>query len=95
LGVLIFSDSLGSFGRNMVSLPLNTLSYIKATEARSAKAILFLETTQLIGTLGILLLTGLYILLGYNLQSAFAIGAIAGTLPLYWAVKRSTTHNLK
>lgn len=85
--VFVIGDSLRNFGQRMVAMPLNALSYKKALEAESAKAILFLETTQSIGILVSLLILVLLILAGGNLSWGFVLASLFSLLPLVAVVR--------
>lgn len=90
----IFADSLRNFGERMVSLPLTELTYKKAIEGGSGRAILFRETTFLIGGFLALLTIGLWIYFGGSLLSSFIFVALYGSLPLI-AVFRRRLHDEK
>ncbi|MCH7730265.1 MFS transporter [Patescibacteria group bacterium] len=86
--VFIIADSLENFGQRMVNLPLNALTYKKALEAESAKAILFRETTMIMGALLVLLILIGWIYFGGNLTGGFVLAAIFSTFPLVAIFKK-------
>lgn len=88
LPVFILADSIWNFGQRMVGMPLNALTYRKALEAESAKAVLFRETTLMIGALLSLLIVIAWIYLGGGLSGSFVLAAIFSTLPLVAVFKK-------
>lgn len=84
----IFADSLRNFGERMVSLPLTELTYKKAIEGGSGRAILFRETTFLIGGALALFAIAIWIYLGGSLLSSFLFVIVFGALPLIAVFKR-------
>lgn len=90
--MLILADSIENFGQIMVKVPLNALSYKKAVEAESAKAILFRETAMTIGSVIaiVILISWLFIgalvekefLLNESFQAVGFIAAASSLLPL-------------
>jgi MFS family permease len=88
LPVFILADSIWSFGQRMVAMPLNALTYRKALEAESAKAILFRETTLMIGALLSLFIMIVWTYLGGGLSGSFMLAAIFSTLPLVAVFKK-------
>lgn len=88
MSIFIIADSLWNFGQRMVGLPLNALTYNKAVEGSSARAILFRETAMLIGILISILLIIVWLLIGGGLMGSFLLAAIASTLPLIAVYKK-------
>lgn len=84
----IFADSLRHFGERMVSLPLTQLTYKKAIEGGSGRAILFRETTFLVGGLVALVTIALWIYFGGTLLTSFIFVIFFGALPLIAVFKR-------
>jgi len=90
--MLVLADSIENFGQIMVKVPLNALSYKKAVEAESAKAILFRETAMTLGSIGAITILILWIFIGRLIEPNFlidesfqAIGfiaAVSSLLPL-------------
>lgn len=92
LPIFVVADSIWNFGYRMVALPLNALTYKKAIEGGSARAILFRETTFIIGASLSLLILMAWIYLGGDLTGSFVIAAISATLPLV-AIFRRRIHD--
>lgn len=92
LPIFVIADSIWNFGYRMVALPLNALTYKKAIEGGSARAILFRETTFIIGASLSLLILMVWIYLGGDLTGSFVIAAISATLPLV-AIFRRRIHD--
>lgn len=88
------ADTVRNFGQRMVSVPLNALSYKKALEAESAKAILFYETTQIIGVVTALVILIVLVLVGGSLKAGFIIAFFFSLLPML-SVYKKRLHNLK
>ncbi len=84
----VIADSIENFGARMVALPLNALTYKKAAEAEAAKAILFRETTLIIGAFIAILVLMVWISMGGNLAGSFILGAVFSTFPLLAIFKR-------
>jgi MFS family permease len=82
LPIFVIADSIENFGQRMVNLPLNTLTYRKALEAESAKAILFRETALIIGSVSSLLILAGWVSFGGDLSGSFIIAAVFGLLPM-------------
>lgn len=78
----VLGDSIRNFGQRMVGVPLNMLSYKKASEGKSAQAILFYETNSIIGVTLSLLVVLILILLDKNLSVIFIVASFFGALPL-------------
>jgi MFS family permease len=91
----ILADSLWNFGERMVILPLNALTYRKALESRgSATAILFRETTLIIGAVLLTLIMGALVIWGLDISVGFLIAAIFSTLPII-AVFKNRLRDIK
>lgn len=90
----VITDAIRNFGQRMVAVPLNALSYKKALEAESAKAILFYETTSIIGVCVALLILIAWVLLGGLLKDAFIFALLFSALPMV-AVYKKRLQNLK
>lgn len=84
----IFADSLWNFGQRMVVLPLNILSYKKALEGPSARAVLFKETASSVGVMLGYIVSGILIYLTGSLRSIFVAAAFFAFLPLVSVVKK-------
>lgn len=84
----VLADSMWNFGEKMVILPLNALTYKKAIESGSARAILFRETTMLVGGVISLLLLAIWVFFGGGLRGGFIIAAILSVLPLIAVFKK-------
>ena len=84
----IVSDGLWNFGERMVALPLNALTYKKAFEGGSAKAILFRETTMIIGCFIALTLIIAWIFSGGSLTASFILAAVFGAFPVLAIVRK-------
>lgn len=84
----IFADSIRNFGERMVSLPLTELNYKKAIEGGSGRAILFRETTFVIGGLLALSTLAIWVYLGGSLLTSFIFVMVYGSLPLIAVFKR-------
>jgi predicted MFS family arabinose efflux permease len=84
----IFADSLRNFGERMVSVPLTELTYKKALEGGSGRALLFRETTFLIGSIVALLTISVWIYFGGTLIGSFIFVVFFGSLPLIAIIKR-------
>ncbi len=88
LPAFIVADTLWNFGQKMVVLPLRTLTYKKAVEGGSARAILFRETTMTIGGVASLLLFAVWIFLGGGFDKGFIMAAVLSMLPLVAVFKK-------
>ena len=86
--IFVIADSIENFGARMVALPLNALTYKKAAEAEAAKAILFRETTLIIGALIVILVLMVWIYIGGNLAGSFILAAFFSIFPLLAIFKR-------
>lgn len=84
----ILADSVWNFGQRMVVLPLIALSYKKALEAESAKAILFREMAITLGQLASFLTIIAWIAIGGSISGSFVIAAIFSLFPLVSVFKR-------
>jgi hypothetical protein len=84
----IFADSLRNFGERMVSVPLTELTYKKAIEGGSGRALLFREMTFLIGGMLALLTIALWIYFGGTLLGSFIFVIVFGALPLIAVFKK-------
>lgn len=78
----VLADSIWNFGQRMTVLPLIALTYKKALQAESAKAILFRETALIVGQVISLLILIIWVLGGGSLSGSFVLAAIFSTLPL-------------
>jgi MFS family permease len=92
ISAFVSGDSIRNFGERMVTLPLNALTYKKALEAESAKAILFRETALMIGSFSSLLIFGLWVYFGGSLRSSFILAAIFALMPLVAVYKHRLTN---
>ena len=81
-------DAFRNFGQRMVNVPLMALSYRKGIEAESAKAILFYETTSILGVFLSLIILSLWLLLGGNLADSFILLSLISLMPLIAAIKK-------
>lgn len=84
----VVADTFRNFGQRMVSVPLNALSYKKALEAESAKAILFYETASIIGILISLILLSVWMFFGGDLAGSFVLASLFSLLPLVAVFKK-------
>jgi MFS family permease len=82
IGAFIFADSSWNFGQKMVSLPLNALTYRKAVDGGTARAILFRELSLGIGAVSSLLIYSLWVMIGGSMASGFVIAIILSFLPM-------------
>jgi hypothetical protein len=85
---LILAETIRNFGEKTLSISLLDLTYRKAQEAETAKAILFREITVIIGTYVCLLLILISAVININLQGVFVIIALASLLPLIFVYKK-------
>lgn len=84
----IIADSFWVFGQRMVALPLNVLSYKKAKEGGTGRAVLFREVALIIGSVASLLLLSVWIVLEGELMGAFLIPAFFSLLPSVAILKK-------
>jgi MFS family permease len=84
----ILSDGIWNFSERMVVLPLNALTYKKAFDGGSAKAILFRETALIIGIFAVLTLVILVIFAGGSMTLVFLMAGLFSVLPFIAIVKR-------
>lgn len=87
----ILAESIWNFGQRMVALPLNVLTYKKAFEAESAKAILFRETALILGGVSSMIILSLLVYLSGTITVMFPLAALFSLLPLIAVVKRRIT----
>lgn len=80
--LFIASDSLWRFAEGMVSLPLNVITYKKALEGATDRAIMFRELAINLGPVIILPIFILMVLAGLNLAWTFVLAAVFSLLPL-------------
>jgi MFS family permease len=79
----VVADTSWNLGQRMVSLPLNALSYRKATKrGRTAYSIMFRELAITIGPLVTMLIFSLVLLAGGGLESIFVIAGLFSLFPL-------------
>jgi MFS-type transporter involved in bile tolerance (Atg22 family) len=78
----VFADSLWNFGQRLLYIPLDTLAYKKASEAESAKGILFRMISVNSGVILGLLVVIVWVYFTGNLSSSFYFVALLGALPL-------------
>ncbi|KKQ42922.1 MAG: MFS family major facilitator transporter [Microgenomates group bacterium GW2011_GWC1_37_8] len=83
----VIGDALRNFGQRMIVTPLNALSYRKAFEAETAKAILFLEINENFGIILMLLLLSFVILAGGSLWLAFLLASLFAIWPIIPVIK--------
>jgi hypothetical protein len=88
LPVLIIAESVRNFGDKLLSISLVELTYKKASEAETAKAILFRELAILIGGLICVILIGLTAVLGFDIRTLFLLISIVSLLPLISVYKK-------
>lgn len=93
IAAFVAGDSMRNFGQMMIGVPLNALSYEKAVEKGTAKAILFFEITQTLGMVAALLVLSALILSGANLSSSFIAASIFSLLPLVAVFKKRLKDN--
>lgn len=84
----VAADTFRNFGQRMVNVPLNALSYKKALEAESAKAILFFETTSIVGIFISLIFLSIWMYLGGDLAGSFVLASLFSLLPLVAVFKK-------
>jgi len=84
----VFADSMRNFGRRMIAMPLAALSYKKARDGGSAKAILFYEITQTIGLLLAIFLVSLTVLIRPDLSLSFTVASFLSLLPIVAVFKK-------
>ena len=87
LPAFVLADSIWKFGQRMLILPLNVLTYKKGLEAGTARALLFRETSLIIGQVVALLALIVIIYMGGDLSGSFVVAAIFSTLPLVSVIK--------
>jgi len=87
LPAFVLADSIWKLGQRMLILPLNVLTYKKGLESGIGKAILFRETSLIIGQVLALLSLIVIIYLGGDLSVSFVVAAIFSTLPLVSVIK--------
>ncbi|MCH7641498.1 MFS transporter [Patescibacteria group bacterium] len=87
LPAFVLADSIWNFGQRMLILPLNVLTYKKGLETGVGRAILFRETSLIIGGVVALLTLIVVIYLGGDLSGGFVVAAIFSTLPLVSVIK--------
>src|SRR4030043_1291713 len=71
LPILVTADSIRNFGEKILSISLIEQTYKKASEAETAKAILFRELAMIIGGFLCVFLAVIVTLLGFDLKSLF------------------------
>lgn len=80
--LFVAADALWRFAEGMVYLPLNVLSYEKALEGSTNRAMMFRELSINGGVLLILLILMIWVLLGLDLVWIFPLTALFSLLPL-------------
>lgn len=88
LPVLIIADSFRNLGEKLLSISLMELTYRKASESETAKAILFRELSIIFGGLVCNLLIAVFTLLGFDMRSLFIFVALFSLFPLIYIYKR-------
>jgi MFS family permease len=92
--IFVFADAIWQFGEGMVWMPLNILTYEKALEGGSGKAILFREFAIHAGFIASTLLLMIWILAGGSLSGGFIIAFLFSLLPLI-AIISGSIHERK
>lgn len=87
LPAFVLADSIWMFGQRMLILPLNVLTYRKGLEAGTGKAILFRETSLIIGSSLALLILIVLVYFGGSLSGSFVIAAAFSIFPLFTVIK--------
>jgi hypothetical protein len=87
LPLLIVADSIRNLGEKLLAISLTELTYKKASEAESAKAILFREVSTVLGGLICLFFIAALTLLGFDLIKLFFFVAFFALLPLILVFK--------
>jgi hypothetical protein len=82
--VFVVAESIRNFGVKMLDISLVEMSYKKAIEASTARAMLFREFNILIGSMFCLIVFGIWIYIGFTIQSFFVFVGISALLPLVW-----------
>ena len=88
LPILVTADSIRNFGEKILSISLIEQTYKKASEAETAKAILFRELAMIIGGFLCVFLAVIVTLLGFDLKSLFLFVALFTLFPLISVFKR-------
>lgn len=82
--LFVVADGLWRFAEGMVQLPLNSLTYKKALEGSTDRAIMFRELSWVLGPVLAMPLLGVWVLLGLPLSWTFFLAAGFALLPLVW-----------
>ena len=86
--IYVIAESIRNFGERILIVSLVELSYKKAVEALTARAILFREFAIIIGSLLSLTLFVFWVLLGFGFQSFFVVVGLGSLLPLIAVYKQ-------
>ncbi|EKD62247.1 MAG: hypothetical protein ACD_52C00256G0001, partial [uncultured bacterium] len=86
-GGYVFAESVANFGGRITALSLQELTYKKAIEAGSAKAILFRETALVLGGVILIATMSLWVIFFGDLEKAFILPAVVSLFPLGFVLK--------
>lgn len=92
--LFVFADTLWNLGQKFVGLPLNALTYRKATTADgTASAIMFREIEITIGAIFILLSSIILIILKFEINMIFVLASFVSVWPIIAVIKKRLPEN--
>ena len=86
--VLVVAESIRTLGEKMLSINLMELTYKKAKESVTAKAILFRELSIIVGSFICIFIVAVSVLVGISLNSLFFPISLIALFPLISVLKR-------